>query len=255
MREEDWELSDEARDELESDALTASKTIAEDHAQRADREGRADYVLGSVQGVDPVVKQRYGRWLVTADESLQDELAALAEQPEALAQSFAQVLQVKDGAADAPWAPGTACLNVHTLGALASALGSALLVASNDPKVVLAGQRGAVDLPQCRVVAECLAAAGVVTYLSPEECAAEQVGEYVARVGAQVGICLTAVAGEAPGPVRLLGSDGGPLAVALVERVNAALRQLDVFDDVDRFDLRKALREQLVVPLESEPEE
>ncbi|MGN1361269.1 MAG: hypothetical protein ACI4VV_03240 [Eggerthellaceae bacterium] len=245
-----YELSDEALEELESDVMSASASIAQVHAERNAAEERADYLLSQLDQADSRVKARYGRWLVNADQELQDQLALLAEDPQGLARGFEGQLELCEGVLDAPWGPGPALLNRHTLGAFAQALGQYLLIACNDPSVILAGERGEADLPLCRVVAEVLASFGVVTYLAAYAQEASAVAELVVGKHADAGICLTASPEGACGPVKVLGCDGEPLCEAACKQINASLRDVDMFDDIRRFDLRKALREGLVIPLD-----
>ena len=74
--------------------------------------------------------------------------------------------------------------------------------------------------------------------------------ELVVGKHADAGICLTASPEGACGPVKVLGCDGEPLCEAACKQINASLRDVDMFDDIRRFDLRKALREGLVIPLD-----
>lgn len=246
-------LDDEALEELESDVMSASAPMAQVHADRARAEERADYVLSQLSGVDAATAARFGRWLVNADQQLQDSLALLAEDPAGLEQAFKGVPELREGTLDAPWGAGPALLNRHTLAAFAHGLALYLLIACDEPTVVLAGERGASDLALCRVIAEVLASLGAVTYFMADACDVEAVADLVLQNHADAGVFLSA-AGKDPGPVRVLGCDGEPLCEAACSKVNAVMTGVDMFDDVRFFDLRKALREGLVVPCGKEPD-
>ncbi|MDO4501968.1 MAG: hypothetical protein Q4D06_02185 [Coriobacteriia bacterium] len=251
LDDEQWGFSDEARDELEADPLTASMSVAEAHKKRADREEWADYVMEDMgQLGDGTLNVRFRRWLIEADRSLQEDMLTLIDRDRrGMFVFFDSVIQLVDGRISQLWGPGPGGINLHTLGAFAQALGLYLLTASDEPTVVLAAERGARDLPSCRVVAEVLASQGVVTYLSPEGLGVDAVTELVGEKRVDLGVCLSEAENGMRGPVVVVDCEGEPLCQSACDCVNRALQEIDVFDDVRRFDLRKALREELVIPL------
>lgn len=189
----------------------------------------------------PVVSEAeqaaYGRWIERANPQLQEELAALAQDAEALHDAFYRDLDFGTAGLRGIIGPGSNRMNVHTVARATQGLADYLNERFDAPAVAIARDSRNFGEEFCKVAACVLAGNGVKAYLYPRIEPTPALSFAVRDLACQAGICMTASHNPAPyNGYKVYGPDGCQITTQASKDIQQAIAKTDIFDGVRLLD-------------------
>lgn len=187
------------------------------------------------------------RWKLHADDNERKELLLLEQNPDELEDSFRCDLTFGTGGLRGVMGPGTNRMNVRTVGKATQGLANCLNARFDHPSVAIARDTRALGEQFMRVVASVLAANGIVAHVYPEPSPTPSLSFAVRELGCSAGICITASHNPAEyNGYKVYNETGCQITTAAASRIQEAIDNVDLFDDVQTMPFEKALEQGMV---------
>lgn len=187
------------------------------------------------------VQTEYERWVARADESLQAELADMADSGEALKDAFYRDLAFGTGGLRGIIGAGPNRMNVHTVARATQGLADYLNARFDSPSVAIARDSRNLGAEFARTAAEVLAANGVRALLYPRVEPTPALSFAVRDLSCSAGICITASHNPAAyNGYKVYGADGCQITAQVARDIMAAIERVDVFDGPARMPFSQA---------------
>ncbi len=185
--------------------------------------------------------EKLNRWIERADAGLQDELANMQGDENALADAFFQDLKFGTGGLRGIVGAGPNRMNVHTVARATQGLADYLNARYENPSVAIARDSRRMGEQFAQVAAEVLAANGVRALLYPRIEPTPALSWAVRDLGCSAGICITASHNPAPyNGYKVYGGDGCQITTQAAHDILACINAVDIFDGPRRMAFAEA---------------
>lgn len=189
----------------------------------------------------------FQRWCDEADESLQAELARLAEDGEALHDAFYRTLVFGTGGLRGIIGAGPNRMNIHTVAQATQGLANYLNENFTGPSVAIARDSRLMGEEFCKVAACVLAANGVHAMLYPRIEPTPALSFAVRDLRCSAGINVTASHNPAEyNGYKAYGPDGCQITSKAAAAIQKAIDGVDVFADVRRIGFEEGIEKGLI---------
>ena len=182
------------------------------------------------------------RWTERADARYQEELAALATDETACNDAFFQDLEFGTAGLRGILGAGPNRMNIHTVGKATQGLANYLNEHFEHPTVAIARDSRHGGLEFCQVASGVLAANGVKSYLYERIEPTPALSWAVRDLHCSAGICMTASHNPAEyNGYKAYGPDGCQITTQAAHDIQAAINNVDIFDNVNCMPFDEAL--------------
>lgn len=197
----------------------------------------------------------YALWRARAveDPDLAAELAAIADDADAINDRFYRDLAFGTGGLRGVLGAGTNRMNLYTIRRATQGLADTLNASGLPKKVALAHDSRHKGELFCREAARVLAANGITAYLYPRLEPTPALSWAVRYLGCGAGICVTASHNPAKyNGYKVYGSDGCQITLEMADKVLTAIGKHDYFDSPKLVDYDAAVADGRIVTIDEQ---
>lgn len=203
--------------------------------------------------MDEVTTYRRWRELAVEDSEIQAELERIEEKPEKIHDRFYRDLAFGTGGLRGVLGAGPNRMNIYTVRRATQGLANYLKKEKARPAVAIAYDSRINSERFAQEAARVLAASGVKAWLYPRLEPTPALSFAVRDLGCDAGICVTASHNPAAyNGYKVYGPDGCQITLEMAEEIQAAIGQVDTFEDVHCADFEQALGEEKIVHIPQE---
>ena len=197
----------------------------------------------------------YALWRARAveDPDLAAELAAIADDADAINDRFYRDLAFGTGGLRGVFGAGTNRMNLYTIRRATQGLADTLNASGLPKKVALAHDSRHKGELFCREAARVLAANGITAYLYPRLEPTPALSWAVRYLGCGAGICVTASHNPAKyNGYKVYGADGCQITLEMADKVLTAIGKHDYFDSPKLVDYDAAVADGRIVTIDEQ---